>query len=126
MGASNHPGLALRKPDPVWKKKQASVGAERKAMRECYTKVDLRDERKCRVCQKHVGGIGMLQAVHHHHLQYRSKGGAHETSNVLSLCVGCHQAVHDGEIRLSGDADEVRGVKLERAAESGWQVERWL
>lgn len=43
------------------------------------------------------------------------------------------QAVHDAEIRLSGDADArahesgvLCGVKLERYAEGGWRVERMV
>lgn len=123
--------LAIPKPEPRWKTKAKKVAQEAKAQKECYAHVDRRDSHCCRVCRARVGGVGMLQAVHHHHLVYRSRGGDHDTKNVLSLCVKCHSAVHHGEIRLSGDAD-VRnsigvlcGIKLERAGESGWIVEDW-
>jgi 5-methylcytosine-specific restriction endonuclease McrA len=131
MGASNWPGLAIPKPEPRWKSKQAKVTAEQKAERECYAQVDRRDSHCCRVCRARVGGVGMLAAVHHHHLEYRSRGGDHSTANVVSLCVRCHSAVHAAEIRLSGDADErnsvgvLNGLKLEKAHESGWKVEGW-
>lgn len=119
------------KPTPRWMEKAKKVADAKKAERECYAQVDRRDVHCCRVCRARVGGIGMLQAVHHHHLVYRSKGGDHDTSNVVSLCVKCHHAVHNGEIRLSGNADErnsvgiLSGVKLERGTDSGWKVEGW-
>jgi 5-methylcytosine-specific restriction endonuclease McrA len=80
-----------------------------------------------------VGGVGLLEAAHHHHLVYRSKGGQHEPSNTILLCVKCHAALHNGEIALSGDANaraaesgRLCGVKLERHTAAGWRVERWL
>lgn len=121
--------LAIPKPTPRWKEKAKKLAEDAKAQKECYAHVDRRDGHCCRVCHARVGGVGMLQAVHHHHLVYRSRGGDHETANVVSLCVKCHSAVHNGEIRLSGNADErnhiglLSGVKLERAAESGWVPE---
>ena len=129
MGASNFAGLAIPKPEPRWQAKARRVADDAKAQKACYAAVDKRDVRCCRVCRKRVGGIGMLDAAHHHHLVYRSQGGGHETANVVSLCVRCHQAIHDGEIRLSGDADlrnpigVLVGLTLERASESGWTVE---
>lgn len=129
MGASNYPGLANPKPEPRWKAKARRVADEAKALKACYAAVDKRDVRCCRVCRKRVGGIGMLDAAHHHHLVYRSKGGQHDTANVVTLCVKCHQAVHDGMLRLSGDADlrspigVLCGVVVERATDAGWTVE---
>lgn len=125
---------ACPKPKPRWMVKEEKQAADRTLERQCYAAVDRRDEHCCRVCGKRVGGIGILAAVHHHHLVYRSKGGEHSTKNVLSLCVKCHHAQHNGEIRLSGDADArsqtgtLNGVMLERPAEtlSGWKTERWL
>jgi hypothetical protein len=131
MGASNFQGLAIPKPEPRWKAKAKQAADNTRLLKLCYADVDRRDGHGCRVCHKRVGGIGMLYAAHHHHLVYRSKGGAHERANVVTLCVRCHQAVHDGEIRLTGDADArdpvgvLCGVKLERAADSGWIVEGW-
>jgi 5-methylcytosine-specific restriction endonuclease McrA len=129
MGASNYSGLAIPKPPPRWMAKAKKVAEDKKAERECYAQVDRRDSHCCRVCRKRVGGIGMLAAVHHHHIVYRSKGGDHDTSNVVSLCVTCHGAVHNGEIRLTGDADArnsigvLCGLTLERAGDGGWLVE---
>jgi 5-methylcytosine-specific restriction endonuclease McrA len=124
---------AVPKPSPRWLDKAKRRAAEAKAIKDCYAQVDARDGHACRVCQARVGGVGILEAVHHHHLVYRSKGGSHDASNVLSLCVKCHHALHNGEIALSGDANarlaesgRLCGVKLERYSDAGWRVERWL
>jgi 5-methylcytosine-specific restriction endonuclease McrA len=124
---------AAPKPPARWIDKAKRKAAEAKAIKECYAQVDQRDGRQCRVCQARVGGVGLLGAAHHHHLVYRSKGGQHEPSNTLLLCVKCHHALHNGEIALSGDANarqaesgRLCGVKLERYTDAGWRVERWL
>lgn len=125
---------ACPKPPPRWMAKAQKVADAKKQERECYAAVDRRDEHCCRVCGKRVGGLGLLTRVEHHHLVYRSKGGEHTTRNVLSLCVQCHHAQHQGEIRLSGNADSrnhagvLDGVQMERPAEtaSGWETVRWV
>jgi 5-methylcytosine-specific restriction endonuclease McrA len=124
---------ACPKPAPRWIDKAKRRAEEAKQMKACYAAVDLRDGKQCRVCQARVGGLGQLEAAHHHHLQYRSKGGGHDPDNVLTLCVRCHTALHNSEIALSGDANaraaetgRLCGVKLERYTAAGWRVERWL
>lgn len=131
MGASNFPGLGLPKPEPRWKAKQAKATEEATAERMCYQTVDKRDGPHCRVCGKRVGGIGLLLARIHHHLVFRSQGGTHEPSNVLSICVKCDDLIHrEGTLKLHGDADLVDergnfcGVVVERLTEAGWEVER--
>lgn len=131
MSASNFPGLAIPKPAPRWKDKAKRAAENTRILKAAYGAVDKRDGHCCRVCHKRVGGIGMLYAAHHHHLVYRSLGGQDETKNIVTLCVGCHSAQHNGEIRLSGDADHrnqigcLSGVKLERATDAGWKPEGW-
>lgn len=128
MGASNWQGLAIPKPTPRYLEKAKKVAAARKAERECYAQVDTRDSHCCRVCRKRVGGVGILQAAHHHHILYRSKGGEHDPAQVCLLCVACHSAIHNGELRLTGDANArnsigvLCGLTLEQADESGWKV----
>jgi 5-methylcytosine-specific restriction endonuclease McrA len=124
---------AVPKPAPRWLAKAKRKAEEMKELKACHAIVDARDGRQCRVCQARVGGIGMLEAVHHHHLVFRSKGGSNQPDNILSLCVRCHHALHNGEIALSGDANaraaesgRLCGVKLERFTDAGWRVERWL
>jgi len=57
--------------------------------RKVYEAVDLRDGLRCRVC-----GIFCGQSIHRHHVVYRSQGGKTELSNLISLCVKHHQAIH--------------------------------
>lgn len=52
------------------------------------------DGGRCRFCG--VRGDGDL---HVHHVYYRSQGGPHEQSNLLSLCLGCHDTVHSNKGR---------------------------
>lgn len=128
MGASNFPGLSLPKPEPRWKQKAQQAADNTRLLKACYAEVDRRDGHCCRVCHKRVGGIGMLYAAHHHHLVYRSKGGEHDPANVVTLCVACHQGVHDGLLRLTGDADArslvgvLCGLTLWHPNDSDWQA----
>jgi 5-methylcytosine-specific restriction endonuclease McrA len=121
--------LAIPKPAPRWRDKAKQAAEKTRQLKAAYAAVDQRDSHCCRVCHKRVGGIGMLYAAHHHHLQYRSKGGEDTTDNIVTLCVSCHSAQHNGEIRLSGNADTrnsigvLNGVRLERATDAGWKVE---
>lgn len=57
-----------------------------------------RDGHRCRVC-------GSANELHVHHIRYRSQGGDHSTSNLVTLCRWCHESVHAKTLRLSGDAD---------------------
>lgn len=104
-------------------------------MRECYQAVDRRDEGQCRVCKRRCSptAIGMLDRAERHHLRYRSKGGEHETANVITLCKVCHASVHGATLQLEGDADvrdkvtgRLGGVRVERWREGGWTVEKWV
>lgn len=130
MGASNWPGLAIPKPTPRWKKKAEKVAAEVSEIKAVYALVDKRDGKCCRICYKRCGGIGLLYAVHHHHIVSKSiadKAIKHTTANIVSLCNACHDAVENsGLLRLTGDADArnpigvLCGLTLERAGDGGW------
>ena len=54
--------------------------------------VRVRDGRSCRWC----GRGSMLQA---HHIKYRSEGGGHELSNLITLCMICHERAHSDKRR---------------------------
>lgn len=58
-----------------------------------------RDGNTCRWC-------GEPHAVEIHHIVYRSRGGTHDTSNLVSLCADCHRDVHAGHVRIVGNPDE--------------------
>ena len=57
-----------------------------------------RDRAKCRIC-------GRRRYVDVHHFQPQSEGGEHSRENCGCLCGGCHQAVHEGALRIEGSAE---------------------
>ncbi len=114
-------------------RKQQRRTEDAAALKACYAAVDARDGYLCRVCGKRGSPTAttLLERIHRHHLIYRSRGGRHETRNVLSLCSVCHDAIHvRGELHLEGDADaraeesgRLRGVRVERLVDGGWVVQ---
>lgn len=56
-----------------------------------------RDGGRCRAC----GWPG----DHVHHVVYRSRGGGHDTSNLIVLCLRCHQLIHDKLLTVEGNAN---------------------
>ena len=104
-------------------------------IRACYKAVDQRDGGRCRVCRTRGNphATTLLERLHRHHMVYRSRGGEHVTSNVVSLCSGCHEAIHVlMTLRVEGDADardavtgKLAGVQVSRYSESGWAVEKF-
>jgi 5-methylcytosine-specific restriction endonuclease McrA len=131
--------------EPYTKERQANGGrVARKATRMAQVKanervvhqaVDARDHYTCRVCGRYCSprAVTLLERSHRHHLVYRSAGGKDTTANLVTLCATCHDDEHQKRIQLSGDADardkatgQLRGVKVERATEGGWKVEKWV
>jgi hypothetical protein len=111
------------------------VAVDERRRRDAYRVVDVRDGRRCRVCRASVtpGAVDGRQRAEHHHLEYRSRGGQHESRNVVLLCARCHDEIHVRAIlRLSGDADVrdtvglLAGVRVERLREHGWEVSTWV
>lgn len=54
-----------------------------------------RDGYACIACG--TAGENRLQL---HHLTYRSQGGAHTATNLVTLCRRCHDAIHAGLLEL--------------------------
>lgn len=50
-----------------------------------------RDDNQCQLCG--TGGENRLQL---HHVVFRSHGGDHQSSNLVTLCFRCHDDVHAG------------------------------
>ena len=100
----------------------------------CYEAVDLRDRSVCRVTGEFLtlGHSDPHKRKERHHMIRRSRGGLHQTANVLTVSAFIHAQDHAGKIRLSGDANlkdllgNFCGVKLERITEGGWRTERML
>ncbi len=62
--------------------------------------VRLRDRNGCR-----VPGCRRRRYVDVHHITYQSEGGEHSRSNCLCLCTTHHSLLHDGRLRIEGDAE---------------------
>lgn len=67
-----------------------------------------RAEYACQNCGAQGGARGDTE-LHAHHVVPALRGGSHEASNLIALCVGCHAAVHNEERRaptFTGQPDE--------------------
>ncbi|MBI4705183.1 MAG: hypothetical protein HY744_29090, partial [Deltaproteobacteria bacterium] len=62
--------------------------------------VKLRDRCRCR-----VPGCTRRRYVDVHHLEPQARGGVHSRSNCLCLCSTHHGLLHDGLLRIEGDAE---------------------
>lgn len=52
-----------------------------------------RDRYHCRYCKT-------THSLTPHHITFQSQGGSDDIDNLLTLCIGCHNAVHDGHLAL--------------------------
>jgi 5-methylcytosine-specific restriction endonuclease McrA len=75
---------------------------------ECYQ----RDGWRCRHCSDR-------NALHPHHIDYKSHGGTDDLWNLLTLCTQCHRAHHDGFLKIApvdwtipATQNQVRFVRL--------------
>lgn len=100
---SNHPGLALPKPQPRVLEKREKAAEQSKLLRMARAICRERAKGKCEACGKPGGEA--------HHLRYRSRGGKHDPQNLAWLCPACHQDEHAKLIRLTRTA---RGLRVER------------
>ena len=111
-------------------RKREKKAAEDAAWRAVCKVVDARDGRSCRCCDKRSDpdAAGLLTRGHRHHLVYRSAGGRDESSNLVTLCAGCHDDEHHNRLRItgtSGDANADEGLIFWRKDEHGvWFVAR--
>lgn len=72
--------------------------------------VSERDGRACRCCARKDG-------LHHHHLVFRSRGGADSTENELLLCKFCHALIHARQLWILGkNADKRLTFEIHEAA----------
>jgi len=82
--------------------RQAQKAAQAANWREVCREVNARDGFCCRVCGRRTNphAASMLEKGHHHHIEYRSKGGMDVAENVCLLCPTCHEQVHRGGLRI--------------------------
>ncbi len=64
-----------------------------------------RDDWKCRRC-------GSREALHAHHIWFRSQGGPDEFWNLITLCLGCHEAIHRHDVIIVQDLDYVTDGRI--------------
>ena len=57
-----------------------------------------RDGHRCGNCSSHL-------QVQVHHIQFRSQGGNHHRSNLITLCKTCHACVHRNFLKLQGNPE---------------------
>lgn len=55
-----------------------------------------RDGYQCQKCKTKKGNL------HVHHIVFRSNGGTDTPSNLITLCEGCHDRLHNGEFEIKG------------------------
>lgn len=115
------PGAFLKSemPSRVAKKQQRQA-EDRAAWAAVCKQVDKRDQGRCRVCQRRCdpNATAMLDRAHRHHIIYRSAGGPDADWNVVTLCAGCHDAQHRGQIDVRGSA--TGGIEIWHQDDRGW------
>lgn len=67
--------------------------AEKKAYRAAKVAMYKRDGYRCRSCNA-------SESLTPHHIVFQSQQGSDELDNLVTLCVECHHAVHDGFLRV--------------------------
>ena len=55
-----------------------------------------RDGHQCQKCK------AKNTKLHVHHILFKSKGGSDTPSNLIALCVSCHDKLHEGEFEIKG------------------------
>jgi hypothetical protein len=59
----------------------------------------------CATATCRVPGCRRRRYVDVHHITFQSEGGEHSRSNCLCLCTTHHALLHDGRLRIEGDAE---------------------
>jgi hypothetical protein len=62
-------------------------------------------DRKCR-----VPWCAQRRWLQVHHLHHRAAGGGHDTNTLIALCPACHRAHHQGQLGITGNADDPNGL----------------
>jgi Holliday junction resolvasome RuvABC DNA-binding subunit len=61
----------------------------------------LRDQGRCR-----VPGCRATRNLACHHVEFLSRGGDHDASNIVLICDGHHKLLHDGLLKITGRAPD--------------------
>lgn len=96
--------------------------------------VDARDGWRCRICNRSAvpGAVARKDRGERHHIIPRSRGGPHESWNLILVCKKDHDAIHKlGILDVSGNADERKasgrlcGVLVRKVVGGVWRVLGW-
>lgn len=74
-----------------------------------------RDKHRCRNCRQHLD-------VNVHHIVFRSRGGSHDPTNLITLCNTCHASVHRGFLVIQGNPDSRGNLAFQSG--SGASIDR--
>ena len=86
--------------------KPAAVGRTQRIVPERTRRLVLyRDHHKCRIpwCER-------TRWLDVHHIEHWSDGGPTDPWNLVPACDRCHDAIHRGDLHVSGDADQPDGL----------------
>lgn len=110
--------IGFPKPRPSILTKAQKRRARMTAAMKLRAAVRARDGHQCQSCHVpvFVHAANPLQRAQVHHIQFRSKGGANEQANLITVCAECHAKIHAHELDVRGThALNVRFVKVRKA-----------
>jgi len=81
-----------------------------------------RDDYTCQNCGAAGGEEGMFE-LHAHHIVPKSKGGTHNTSNLVTVCSKCHKSIHYGhEARTREEASKSKEKLISDILSDSWTL----
>lgn len=108
-------GVPCPKPRPSILVKAKARRRGETALMKLRREVRARDGHQCQSCHVpvFVHASNPLQRAQVHHIQFRSKGGTNDHTNLITVCAECHAKIHIHEIAVRGtNARNVRFVKV--------------
>jgi hypothetical protein len=64
------------------------------------------------------------EGLHHHHLVTRAEGGGDADTNLITLCVACHDKLHNRQVNGAYNHSKNTKAGLRRAVSEGKQLGR--
>lgn len=110
--------IRIPKPRPrLLEKRDAQREQDREWDRVC-AEILARDQRTCRCCERQGSyDVFGAQALHRHHLQFRSRGGMDTSRNLITVCAICHSLIHARQLWPIGtDANKRISFEIHEAA----------
>ena len=95
---------APKKPRPRLLVKAKARREKIKADTKLRAAVRQRDGNQCQCCHipVFVAAMNPCQRAQVHHIVFRSKGGADDKKNMITVCAECHALIHCHEIEVRG------------------------